>query len=202
MKKRFVLIAGFAGNGKAFIGKQLIRQLPGYGFFHKDTISETFVEAMLRLLPQTSLEQAATAHGPFDRESQAYVSYVRPLEYACLLAVALENLALGTGAIVIAPFLRELCDQQWISTVTSQVQAQEATLKIIWVHADPDSTHERLIKRGKQRDIWKLAHWSQYSQNIVSDLPIVSPHFRIDNSSSPQVSLVEQLEQAKHFILH
>lgn len=201
MDKRLVLIAGVAGSGKTYIGKQITELLSNYIFLDKDTMTRFLVEELLHVLQVTNLPQADTSRGPDDRESTAYLQYVRPLEYECLMKQAFENIELGLGVIATAPFWAEVNSDAWLTKASSQAEELDAKLKVVWVHTDPQTARSRLIDRGAGRDTWKLANWDRYLQMVDHDFQISYPHFRIDNSRVSVLPLSVQIERAREFIM-
>src|SRR5262249_62290760 len=91
-----LLIGGYAGSGKTELGRVLIRET-GWPMLDKDTLTRPVAEVALEVLGQS----------PNDRESEVYLSKIRPREYEALMAAAHENVECGNSAIVTAPFLRE-----------------------------------------------------------------------------------------------
>jgi len=85
-----------------------------------------------------------------------------------------------------APFLKEFQDIQWILDLNSKVTSSKNELIIIWVDAEPIETKDRLIQRGEKRDEYKLAHFDEYEQsmltvrsNITNTLSIIKEQYNI-----------------------
>lgn len=66
----------------------------------KDTITRPVVEAALEMI----------GHSPNDRESEQYMTLIRPREYEALMATMVENVECGNSVIATAPFIREYTD--------------------------------------------------------------------------------------------
>ncbi|WP_055696162.1 AAA family ATPase [Streptomyces prasinopilosus] len=186
----FALVGGYAGSGKSEAGK-LLAAVTGWAMLDKDTLSRPMTEGLLR----------AMGGDPDDRHSPAYLEHVRPLEYECLLKAAWENLECGISVVLVAPFLSEAADGQWISRVTRRCRRLGARFEAFWVDSDAESMHERLISRNASRDTWKLAHWSTYVDGMDLSLRPASPHHLIDNRISAVRPLAEQLESLAQRIL-
>jgi predicted kinase len=168
-----VLIGGYAGSGKSELGRIIARET-GWPMIDKDTITRPVVEAALELLGQS----------PNDRESEPYMTLVRPREYEALMATMVENIECGNSVIGTAPFIREFTDTVWIERTRERLSGLNATMALVWVDCDPDTMHLHLRGRGAARDAGKLANWSAYLANITVDFRPNAPHFVIENSDS------------------
>jgi hypothetical protein len=133
----------------------------------KDTLTRAVVEAALEILGLS----------PHDRESEAYLKVVRPREYECAIAAALENVECGNSAIVAAPFIREFADLAWIHRTRAAFAEFGAKTTLVWVYCDADTMNMYLRHRGAARDAAKLADWPAYLSAINVD-------FRMDRTPS------------------
>jgi predicted kinase len=179
------LMGGFAGSGKSESGK-LLAAFTGWAILDKDTLTRPLTERLL----------LAFGSDADDRHSKVYTERVRPLEYECLLKAAWENLECGVSAVLVAPFLREVTDQHWMSRVTRRCHRAGARLETFWVDSDADSMRERLISRNATRDTWKLTHWSAYLPTMDLRLRPVLDHHLINNRITAARPLAEQVEAA------
>lgn len=170
-----VLIGGYAGSGKTELARILTR-LTGWPILDKDSTTRPVVEAAL----------AQLGLSPHDRESEIYLSVIRPAEYEGLRTTTAENVECGNSAIVSAPFIRELGDAAWCRRITADVDAMDAQLRTVWVRCDPDSMRTYLIRRGAARDAFKLAHWPDYVSGLDLDFTPAMPHTIIENSLTSQ----------------
>lgn len=183
-----LLIGGYAGSGKSELGRILARET-GWPMLDKDTLTRPVVEAALEVLGSS----------PHDRESDTYLSVVRPREYEALAAAARENVECGTSVITTAPYIREFSDPAWIDRSTATYESLGAKPVFVWVHCDAESMHTYIRHRGAARDTAKLADWDSYLSGINVDFRPPVEHMLIENSvsSSPlqaQASaLVKQL---------
>jgi DNA-binding transcriptional regulator YhcF (GntR family) len=168
-----LLIGGYAGSGKTELGRILARET-GWPVLDKDTLTRPVVEAALELL----------GCSPHDRESESYLSSIRPREYEALIDAMTENVQCGNSAIVTAPFIREFRDTAWLDRVKARCVDMNAKLSVVWIYCDADTMHTYVRHRGAARDASKLDNWSAYLASIdVSFRPTV-PHLVVDNSAS------------------
>lgn len=168
-----VLIGGYAGSGKSELGRIIARET-GWPMIDKDTITRPVVEAMLETLGQS----------PNDRESDAYMTLVRPREYEALMATMVENVECGNSVIATAPYIREFSDTAWIDRTRERLSTLTARMSLVWVHCDAETMHMYLRGRGAARDGGKLANWTNYLANITIGFRPNGPHFVIENSGS------------------
>jgi predicted kinase len=118
---------------------------------------------------------------PHTRESEVYLSKVRPAEYEALMAAARENLECGTSVIATAPFLRELGDQAWLQRLRASCTVIGATVHLAWIEIDGESMHTYVRRRGAARDAAKLSDWPTYLEAVNLDFRPAGPHSVIDN---------------------
>lgn len=180
-----VMIGGYAGSGKTELGRILARET-GWPMLDKDTLTRFVVEAALEM-------QGLSRN---DRESETYLTKIRPAEYNSLLEAMAENLQCGNSAIVTAPFIREFSDESWIRQRELLCRNLGATLTIVWVYCDGDTMHTYVRHRDAPRDATKLADWGKYMEGVDVDFRPPVPHVVIDNSVSGSV----MAEQARGLI--
>lgn len=179
----FVLVAGFAGSGKSEAGK-LLAQVTGWALLDKDTLTRPLTEALL----------SALGGDPDDRHTPLYGERVRPLEYDCLMKACWENLEHGVPVIAVAPFLKEVADEQWVARTHRRCHRVGAGAEILWVDSDAPSMQERLTARNARRDTWKLANWREYLGTIALGHRPAGDHLLIDNRVTSPTPLAEQVE--------
>jgi DNA-binding transcriptional regulator YhcF (GntR family) len=182
-----VFVGGYAGSGKTEFGRILARRT-GWPILDKDTTTRPVVELALEVLGQPS----------FDRESEQYLTRIRPREYEALIATATENIECGVSVIVTAPFIREFADEAWLSRMAALVQAQGAQVLFTWIRCDLETMHTYIRHRGAARDSGKLSNWEQYAAGIdTSFSPSASRALVVDNSAdaAPLQDQVEHLLQ-------
>ncbi|BCJ64612.1 AAA family ATPase [Polymorphospora rubra] len=169
---RIILIGGYPGSGKTELGRIIARQT-GWAILDKDTTTRPVVEAALERLGQS----------PHDRESETYLTAIRPAEYEALIAALTENLQCGVSVIVTAPFVKELRDEAWCDRLAATVTTHGGTLQVIWVRCDPDTMHTYIRRRGAARDDYKLAHWTKYVKGLEFVFEPRIPYVSVDNSA-------------------
>lgn len=167
-----VLIGGYAGSGKTELGRILSR-MTGWPIIDKDTTTRAVVEAALESLGQS----------PNDRESDLYLTVIRPAEYDSLIATLIENVQCGVSAVVTAPFIREFNDQAWCDRLTANLEGFGVEPHVVWVKCDAETMRTYLKHRGAARDATKLATWSQYVSTIDLDFRPSMPHEVVSNSA-------------------
>ena len=171
---RLILFAGHAGTGKTSLAKKalpLIAAHTGKDFFFldKDTAYGAFSSHMMGLL--TGDLQ--------DRDSPAYLEHLRDQEYAGLIDIVRENLALGVSVILVGPFTREIMSGKFFQPELLGLPATTAC-RIAWIDLASDEAKRRIEKRADARDAWKLAHWENYLQRRVEP-PLHQHLHRFDN---------------------
>lgn len=167
-----ILIGGYAGSGKTELGRILARQI-GWAILDKDTTTRPVVEAALESLGES----------PNDRESELYLSVIRPAEYDALIAGLIENVQCGNSMIVTAPFIRELADAAWCERLSANLASLDAELHVVWVACDAETMRTYIKHRGAARDAAKLAAWSEYLASIDLDFRPAIRHRIVDNSA-------------------
>lgn len=181
------LIGGYAGSGKTELGRVLARRT-GWPILDKDTTTRAVVEAALESI----------GCSPHDRESETYLTIIRPAEYEALVATMTENVECGVGAVVTAPFIRELRDQAWCDRMAAKIESIGADLHVVWVRCDANSMKTYIKHRGAARDAAKLADWEGYLRGVDLHYTPAIKHHVVDNSvgSAPlQQQALEVLTQ-------
>ncbi|GAB3630601.1 ATPase [Pandoraea terrae] len=153
---RLVFFCGHAGAGKTSLAKRLIGPLirqsgEAFCLLDKDTVYGAYSASVMQVL----------TGDPNDRDSPVYLQHLRDPEYAGLMEVARENLALGVNALVVGPFSREirsgaLFDRAWLGI------GDDIGVHVVWVDLDEDDARARIVARANPNDAYKLAHWDDY----------------------------------------
>lgn len=170
---RVLLIGGYAGSGKTELGRIIARET-GWSMLDKDTLTRPVVEAALELLGLS----------PHDRESESYLSDVRPREYEALMNAMTENVQCGNSAIVTAPFIKEFKDLAWLNRIQASCDDMKAIMSVVWVYCDASTMNTYIRHRGAARDASKLENWAKYLDVIDVQFRPPVPHAVIDNSAS------------------
>jgi DNA-binding transcriptional regulator YhcF (GntR family) len=170
-----VLIGGYAGSGKTELGRIMARET-GWPILDKDTLTRPVVEYALQTI----------GHSPNDRESDEYLTLIRPREYEALEAAAMENVQCGNSTIVTAPFIREFRDEAWLSRMRGTCESMHAEMTVVWLYCDAPTMLTYVRRRGAARDAAKLDDWDRYLSSIDLDFRPVGPHAVIDNCASDE----------------
>jgi predicted kinase len=184
-----ILVGGYAGSGKTEFGRVLAR-MTGWPILDKDTITRPVVEVVLKTLGRS----------PHDRESDVYLTTVRPSEYEALTAAAAENVQCQNSVIVTAPFIREFGDLAWIGQTLTMFADMNASPTLVWMYCDAATMHTYIRHRAADRDAHKLANWADYLSTIRDDFRPPEPYRLIENctASPPLQSQAEDL--VKHVL--
>jgi predicted kinase len=166
-----IIVGGYAGSGKTELGR-IITRLTGWPMLDKDSITRPVVE--------TALQQLGMS--PHDRESETYLTKIRPAEYEALREVTVENVSCGNSVVMTAPFVRELSDPVWCKRAMADFAALDAQLRTVWVRCSAESMRIYLGRRGAARDANKLANWDAYLEGLDLQYTPAMPHVILDNS--------------------
>ena len=173
---RLILFAGHAGTGKTTLAKQALPLLAArsgrdFFFLDKDTAYGAFSSHIMGLL----------TGDPADRDSPTYLQHLRDREYAGLLDITRENLALGLQVMLVGPFTREIIAGKFFRPQELGLPAN-TICRIAWIDLSSDEARRRIERRADPRDAWKLAHWDSYLQRRVEP-PEHPGILRFDNSA-------------------
>jgi|SRR5215217_2317810 len=171
-RPKAVLIGGYAGSGKDELG-QALGSKTGWAYFSKNAITRKMTEAALEL----------AGRSPNDRESNAYLTLIRPAEYETVIDILLQNLRLGVNMIISAPFIREFNNEAWCRRLSANVESIGAELHVIWVRCDSDTMHQYIRHRGAARDSAKMENWEKYVDSLDFQYKPLLKHRIVDNSS-------------------
>ncbi|MDF1876010.1 AAA family ATPase [Sulfurimonas sp. SAG-AH-194-I05] len=189
--KNLIIIAGVAGSGKSYIGKEIAKKINNCVYLDKDTQTRELVDSYLFCL----------GHSDTDRESKEYLEKIRPLEYSCLMKQSLENLELGKSCILSAPFIKEINDKDFFEDLSVDLEFEDAGMKFIWINTDENTARKRIIDRNAKRDENKINNWTEYIQKTSHQIPTLDiDFFTIDNRIDPDENVVSQIENAIAFI--
>ena len=158
---RLIFVCGHAGTGKTTIARRALgrlHSLTGENFclLDKDTLYGGYSARVMHLL---------TGDGN-DRDSPTYLQNLRDREYAGLLDITRENLALGSQVLLVGPFTRELMAGKFFDPVQLGMPAG-TVCRIAWIDLSTEEAKRRIEKRNDPRDAWKLAHWDEYLKRRV-----------------------------------
>ena len=181
---RLIFFCGHAGTGKTTIARQALGRLHGltgenFCLLDKDTLYGGYSARVMHLLTGNAN----------DRDSPTYLEHLRDLEYAGLVEVAAENLALGVNVLVVGPFSREVREHRLHDGSRFPVPAG-TTIRVVWVDLDEAVARTRIERRADPRDAWKLAHWDDYQRRrFVPDAADYPELVRFDNGAPGEADL-------------
>lgn len=155
---KIVIVAGAAGTGKSTLGLAMAREL-GLPMLDLDSITNPVLDALI-----------VPIFGGDHWNSDALRPALRPARYASLAAAARDQVRAGVGAVLVAPFTREMAGaSEWASLVAA---VHPARPEVVWLTAPTELLTARRTVRGEIRD----AH--------IADPPVGSapavPHLRLD----------------------
>ncbi|HZZ13200.1 MAG TPA: ATP-binding protein [Paraburkholderia sp.] len=184
---RLVFLCGHAGTGKTSLAKKLIGPLmkasgTPFCLLDKDTLYGGYSAAAMGLL----------TGNPNDRDSPLFLEHLRDPEYRGLIDTARDNLALGVGALVVAPLSREvrerrLFDRAWLGV------GEHVALRVVWVHTSEETAHRRIVARGDPNDAYKLAHWDAYRQRRFEPAADLRDDLLMFDNTAPTAADYESL---------
>jgi predicted kinase len=146
------IVIGPAGSGKTTIAQRTAQE-HGAVYLDKDRLCGRLVEFALK----------STGHDPTDREANDfYRDNLLPLEYETLMDVAGVNLRLGRSVVLDAPFGAYFAVPDYLARAAEEFHWPPSETTVVRVQVSQDMLRERLLKRGLERDRWKLAHWDEY----------------------------------------
>lgn len=108
---------------------------------------------------------------PNDRDSPRYKAAYRDTVYETLFDLAAVNLP-HVPVVITGPFTRECGEQAWPEILEKRLGAK-AEIHFVW--CPPDLRRQRMIARGEERDLPKIAAWEDYV-TLCREEPPVFPH--------------------------
>jgi len=187
---KLIYFCGHAGTGKTTLARRAVARLhaatgESFCLLDKDTLYGTFSARVMGLL----------TGDPNDRDSPTYLDHLRDQEYAGLVDVASENLALDVNVLVVGPFSREVRAHTLHSGHAYPVPAGTRT-RVVWVDLDEDVARQRIIARADRRDDWKLAHWEAYRSRRFVPEPRDYPELvRYDNTGQDEARFTALIDE-------
>jgi molybdopterin-guanine dinucleotide biosynthesis protein len=157
--RKLIFVLGAAGTGKTTVAKALAR-LRRAAFFDMDTLLRP---AAVAIMSQAGLD-------PNDRDSAEYKRLCRDLGYRITMDAALENISIGTDALVIGPFTKETEDKLWLESELSSIGASLDTVdvKVIIIHLQNEELNrQRIEARNSVLDKWKLNNWEEFRRSLA-----------------------------------
>ena len=177
--KHMMLVTSPPACGKSFITDKLARALKNCVYLDKDS------------LLVLSAQIFKVAGEPNNRSSQFFEDNVRNYEYDAILEVAFEALKYNDYVLINATFTREVNDPKYIAELRAKLAALDTKLEVVWVRADEEVCHQRMLARNSSRDYWKLEHWDEYIKTRDFNPPAIEGLHIINNST--ETSYIEDL---------
>ena len=179
--KHMILVTSPPACGKSFITDKLARALKNCVYLDKDS------------LLVLSAQIFKVAGEPNNRSSQFFEDNVRNYEYDAILEVAFEALKYNDYVLINAPFTREVKDPKYIADLRAKLATLDTKLEIVWVIADEEACHQRMIARNSSRDYWKMEHWDEYIKTRDFSTPAIEGLHTVNNSTD--TSYIEDLNR-------
>jgi sugar-phosphatase len=166
-----IVIAGAAGSGKTTLGRKLARSL-ALPILDLDTLTNPLLEG---------ISDALFTGRHWNDESLR--SVIRPARYAALLSTIAEQVDVGSGAIVVAPFTAEL---QGGAEWELLAHAAGGALTVVWLSASEKTLAARRAGRAAPRDSYTF-------DPPVGGIPAV-PHIVVSAvlATSQQVAILRR----------
>jgi len=173
-----VLLTGGPGAGKSTVGRALARRL-GAALVDQDTVTAPLVAVVADLVGVHDLDDARLA-GP-----------TRGARYETVVAVAEDNLRVGTPVVLVAPFTHERGDAQAWAALDRRLRATGGSPLLVWLRIEPAVAARRLRTRGAARDLAKATDPAALTAAPPGSAP-VGPHLPVDGAD-PIEEIVEEI---------
>ncbi|MBN2984179.1 MULTISPECIES: AAA family ATPase [Cohnella] len=157
--RKLIFFLGGAGAGKTTLAKALAKRHPA-AVLDMDSLSRPASEALMKL----------AGLDPNDRDSPEYKALCRDLGYRLTMNAALDNLEIGTDAIVIGPFTKEVEDPAWLDRELARIGAstRDVDVKVVFVYLRYENDYRRRIEgRDSVLDRWKLENWEKFKTSLA-----------------------------------
>ena len=161
-----VLVTGWPGSGKSTVGRRVARRL-GAALVDQDTVTGPLVAVVAELVGTHDLDDPRLA-GP-----------TRQARYETVVAVAEDNLRVGTPVVLVAPFSAERRNLPAWQALDRRLRAAGGAPVLVWLQLEPSAVVRRLQARGAPRDLAKLADPSSFLAGLDHGRP-VGPHLAVD----------------------
>ena len=151
--KRIIFLTGEPGVGKTTIGKEIAKKINAF-FLDKDTLCDPFANLL------------ASQNGEDSKHSELYINTVRDIEYSIIEDVIKENIDFVSNIVIVAPYGREIKEGSEyfvnLKSVLSKLTDNVVEIKVYSVVCSFQETKNRIIKRNKKDDAYKINNWEQY----------------------------------------
>lgn len=171
-----VLVTGAPGAGKSTVGRGLAARL-GAALVDQDTLTAPMVDVIANLVGVHDLDDPRLA-GP-----------TRAARYEALVAVAEDNLRVGTPVVLVAPFTRERRDLDAWTALDRRLRSAGGSPLLVWLWLTPEVAARRLAVRAAARDLAKADRPAAFSAGADVGEP-TGPHLPA-NGEHPTEDVVD-----------
>jgi predicted kinase len=172
-----IVISGPPASGKTTLAAALAPHL-GAAVLDIDVATGPLTSVISELIGADDLSDPRLAH------------LTRTARYETLLALAEDNLRVGTPVIVVAPFTAERELRPW-QIAADRLGAHTDQVVLVWLHLPSDELRERLVARGASRDQIKIEDVAAFLA-ALDPRPPVAPHLALD-ARQPPAGLVQAI---------
>jgi predicted kinase len=173
-----VILAGGPGAGKSTVGRALARRLRA-ALVDQDTVTGPLVDVVADLVGVHDLDDARLA-GP-----------TRSARYEAVIAVAEDNLRVGTPVVMVAPFTRERRDLDTWTNLDRRLRNAGGSPLLVWLWLKPETAAQRLKARSAARDLAKAGDSVSFAAALDAGEP-AGPHLSVDGER-PAKEIVESV---------
>lgn len=186
-----LVIAGCAGAGKSTLGREIASR-NHWVYIDKDTLTMDMSDFILDELGKNMKPRRQPSDkeyvGKGDRESETYVTKIKPLEYRTCFKACVDNLSCDNSVVLVIPFVNQLCDiNEWDKLKLLFPILRSVNSKFVWIqHKGGAKERQNLLQRKSERDSWKLTHWRDYLQTLTDIDSKIDPNyhpFMFDNTA-------------------
>ena len=164
-----VVVCGAPGSGKSTVGALLAHAL-GAALLDLDTATAGLTAVI------------STLHGTSDLDDPELAALTRAARYEAITGVAVDNLAAGVSAVMVAPFTVERRDPAAWSLLQRRMQEAGGSAVMVWLCIPADDVRARVERRGAERDLAKLR--PDWTAGLDLAPPAV-PHIAVDALPGP-----------------
>src|SRR5680860_1274286 len=164
-----VLVAGAPGSGKSTLGALIASHLSA-ALLDLDTATASLVAVVGELL------------GSDDLDAPELARVTRVARYEAITALAEDNLAVGTSAVLVAPFSTERRDPVAWNALQRRMMKLGAKTSLVWLRISAEEVLRRVEGRGAGRDVSKLR--GDWLAGLDLGPPAV-PHIEVDAHLPP-----------------
>lgn len=179
-----VLLTGAPGAGKSTVGRALAQRL-GAALVDQDTATAPLVAVVATLLGLDGSEMD-------DLDDPRLARATRRARYETIIALAEDNLRVGTPVVVVAPFTEERRSAGAWDVLDCRLRAAGGSPLLVWLRLAPESIVERLRARGAARDLAKLADPAAFLAGWDVTEPVV-PHLSVTGDGATDIAVREVL---------